>query len=101
MTALVGFKSLKQIIKTFQDYPEIVKFIGERFINSILIKNLKTVKTVNMRKFNIVLSGINPAENGNIYIPMNRFNGLQVLSEDGQKKFVRKDFFEIIKKVCF
>ena len=98
LTALVGFKSLKQIIKTFQDYPEIVKFVGERFINSILIKNLKTVKTVDMRKFNIVLGGINPAENGNIYIPMNRFNGLQVLSEDVQQKFVKKIFTRLLKR---
>lgn len=98
LTALVGFKPLKQIIKTFQDYPEIVKFIGERFINSILIKNLKTVKTVDMRKFNIVLGGINPAENGNTYIPMNRFNGLQVLSEDSQKKFVRNIFSRLLKE---
>jgi mannose-6-phosphate isomerase len=98
LTALVGFRPLKQIIKTFQDYPEIVKFIGERFINSILIKNLKTVKTIDMRKFNIVLGGINPAENGNTNIPMNRFNGLQVLSEDAQKKFARNIFSRLLKE---
>lgn len=100
LAALVGFKPLKQIIKTFQDYPEVVKFIGERFINSILIKNIKTVETVNNANSSPILCGINPAENLIKTRKFNRFNGLPniLLSSNSQKKFVKRVFNVLIRK---
>lgn len=100
LTALVGFKPFDQIIKTLKNYPEVKKYIGERFINSMIIKNLKTVKTVDQTILNIVLSGITPAENGKRNAIINRFNGLpsNLLSSENQKKFVKRVFEQLIIK---
>lgn len=89
LTALVGFKPFSLIIESLKEHPEIREFIGGEFF-------IKTIKMVDKQNFNKVLSGINP--NGITRLILNRFNGLQPLSEDVKKTFVKKIFTQLIKK---